>query len=312
MGMLRDILLWLYWYPGRLIVGNLPLPLIYRLAGFGGKLLAQLARGKGKRLAAEYDRLPAAVALSREQAVRGAFVKGCQMEAEVLIYNRLSPATIAGAVSIEGLELLDAALAAGNGVMLLFGHFGANQMVMPAIGHRGYPMNQLSAPAVVWQEVLAEVTFSPMQKRAMEIRWAQEQSLPVRHINVFGSLKEAFRCLKRNEVLGVAVDGGGGTDRIECPFLGRRALFAAGPLEIARRTGCTVLPVFMVRQGDGHNRMVIHPALPLSAGAGDGDGLRHFLALFETYILRHPDQYLNFLALRSFMAARGDSPLFLE
>ncbi len=83
-------------------------------------------------------------------------------------------------------------------------------MVMPAIGYYGYPMGQLSAPATVWTDVMPNRRFSAMEMRAMHIRWKQELSLPVEHINIFGSLKRAFVCLKKNHVLGVAIDGGWG------------------------------------------------------------------------------------------------------
>ena len=66
----------------------------------------------------------------------------------------------------------------------MIGHFGANQMIMPALGHRGYPIHQLSAPPTVWADILPE-RANPLWRQKLELRWQLEQGLPVTHINVF-------------------------------------------------------------------------------------------------------------------------------
>jgi KDO2-lipid IV(A) lauroyltransferase len=236
-------------------------------------------------------------------------------ELEVLLFPILNEKNISSYVTCSGLENLEVALSRGKGVMLLFGHFGANQMVMPAIGYRGIKMSQLSAPATVWKEKLPERQFSRVEGWVLRTRWEHELSLPVKHINIFGSLKEAFLTLKRNEVLGVAIDGGGGKKRVPVDFLGRKALFSTGAMEIAQRTGCSVVPVFMVRHKDGHNNMILEPPLDLIGGEGD-ERLRinteTFVRRLESYVLKHPDHYLNFLVLRSFMARKGDTPFMVD
>lgn len=312
MSLLKDFILWLYWYPFRVIARTLPPPALYAMARLSAALLYVVAARKRRALEREYDCLPKGLSITKKEAVVGALFNFSAIEFEVLIYDRLEARTLDSFVTVEGLENLDAALTTGKGAMLLFGHFGANQMVMPAIGYREYRMCQISAPSTVWEEVMPEVQFTGMQKRALQLRWRQELALPVKHINVFGSLKEAFRCLNRNEVLGIAVDGGKGADRLEADFLGGRAMFSGGPFEIARRTGCAVLPVFMLRHKDGHNLMVVHPALRRDDSTDIEGALKEFLSLFEAYIIRHPDMYLNFMALRSFMASRGDTPLFVQ
>jgi len=141
-----------------------------------------------------------------------------------------------------------------------------------------------------------------------------EKSLPVKHINVFGSLKEAFACLKRNEILGVAIDGGGGKTRVALPFLGRKALFSTGAMEIALRTGCPVHPTFIVRSRAGPQTLIIEPAFDCGR-PGAPDSVRRAMSVFierlEEYVYNHPDHYVNFLALRHYMALHGDTPFFV-
>lgn len=310
--MLKDILHWLYWYPFRFFIQAIPVSYLYGMGRIGGIVLSHLLTRKRRLFEEELNKIPTR---SFSKVTQKAFVEVLRSELEVLIFPKLNPENIESIVKVSGLETLDKALTQGRGVMLLFAHFGANQMIMPAIGHRGYKMSQLSAPPMVWVEKLPGKKFTPMGRKALELRWLQELSLPVRHINIFGSLKDAFLCLKRNEILGIAIDGGGGKDRVEVGFLGRKALFSTGAIEIAMRTGCVVLPVFMVRDKEGFNTMRIEKPLQLAAGRDSSAAVTENIGLFvrrlEEYVLKYPDQYLNFIALRQFMAELGDTPFFI-
>ncbi|MEK7774187.1 MAG: lysophospholipid acyltransferase family protein, partial [Deltaproteobacteria bacterium] len=178
------------------------------------------------------------------------------------------------------------------------------------IGYRGYSMSQVSAPPTVWGEKLPGKKGA-MWKRGLEIRWKHELSLPVKHINVFGTMKEVFLCLKRNEVLGIAMDGGGGKKRVATDFLGRRAFFSTGAMEIAERTRCAVLPTFIVRGGGGGHRLIIEPPMEISTGEDSVErNTAAFVRRLDEYVRRHPCHYLGFLAFRRFMEENGDEPFF--
>jgi KDO2-lipid IV(A) lauroyltransferase len=171
-------------------------------------------------------------------------------------------------------------------------------------------MSQLSAPPTVWKDVLSHRKFSAMEERAMALRGEHDQSLPVTHINIFGSLKSAFKCLERNEILGIAADGGGGKERIALEFLGRKAWFSPGAARIALATRSTVLPTFVLRDGRGKNTLVIEPPLSLPcSGDLDLDSaalMQDFAHILERYVQDYKDHYLNFLALREYMTTQGD------
>lgn len=312
---IRDALVWCYWHPFKRFVWALPGGSAHALARGLGRTLARLpnARLAGMAEAARYvpgvpDDPGARLSLARK-----ALVEFCQTDLEVLLFPRLTPERTAALVTIAGRDRLDAALAMGRGVMLAFGHFGANQMIMPAIGYAGYRMWQLSAPATVLNEKLPEGR-SPAVRRTREMRWAHELSLPVTHVNVFGSLREAFSCLRGGNVLGVAVDGGGGEKRVAVPFLGRTAAFSLGPMLLAGKTGCAVLPCFMERAADG--RMTLRIEEPLPAVGPRHEDAAAATALFAERLSRaviaDPSHYLYFLAFRLHMAASGQDPFFVE
>ncbi|WP_035257582.1 lysophospholipid acyltransferase family protein [Desulfatirhabdium butyrativorans] len=311
------MLLWSYWYPFRRLIQGLTVPRAYFIAEMMGNLLYCLAGNKRKAFEKELYTIFGRKSdlLQIRLIVRKAFIHWCRSEVEMMLYSKMNATNISMFVEIEGLDHLDRALAAGKGVMLLFSHFGANQMIMPAMGYHGYPMSQLSAPATVWTEKLSGRKFSRMEKKALEMRWRQESFLPVTHINIFGSLKAAFTCLKKNEILGVAIDGGGGQKKVMVDFLGKTALFSTGPLEIAARTNCRVLPTFMVRSIQGKSRMIIEEPMEIRNTDRDVFVSVHtqmFATRLESYVRKYPCHYLQFLSLRAFMASVDGAPFLME
>lgn len=305
-----------YWYPFRVFIQKLPFRYNMLLGRIGGNIFYYIPTHK-KRLMEEellslFDKKNEK---DFKRTVKNAFVLFCQNEIEVLLYPKLNSKNIEYIVRCSGREHIDNALSEGKGVMLLFPHFGSNQMIMPAIGYRGYKMSQLSAPPTVWLKKLPHINTS-MRKATLKTRWELELSLPVTHINVFGSLKEAFRCLKRNEILGIAIDGGGGKTRVEVNFLSKRALFSTGSIEIALRTGCKVLPVFMLRRKDGSHEMIIEPPLMIKDKEEDEHAIEKnilaFVKRLEVYVLEYPCHYLNFLGLRALVAGEDGISFMLN
>ena len=295
MRIVKDLLLWVYWHPFRRFIRSVGPSLAYRLARPAATLLALGARGKRAAFKRELDFITGGDTdpAGSRRIIRETFRVWLCNEFEMLLFPAMNAENISRFVSCSGVENLDKGLAAGKGVLLLFAHFGANQMVMPAIGYRGIKMSQLSAPPTVWEEKLPNRKFTPMETKGLELRWAHEQSLPVTHINIFGSLRRAFQCLKRNEVLGLAMDGGGGASRVTVELLGRRAAFSNGPVQIAMRTGCAVLPTFMVREPDGRSTLVIEAPLQVvirwqqrvPADLEDGDDGEHILTVPEDQVV---------------------------
>lgn len=311
---IRDALVWCYWHPFKRLVWALPDGTAHALARGLGVAFGRVPNARLRGMAEAARHVPGVPddPAVRMALARKALVEFCQTDLEVLLFPRLTPERTAAMVAIEGRHRLDTALAAGHGAMLAFGHFGANQMVMPAIGHAGYRMWQLSAPATVLNEKLPEARGRLVQ-RTREMRWAHELSLPVTHVNVFGSLKEAFSCLRGGHVLGVAVDGGGGEKRVAVPFLGREAFFSLGPMLLAGRTGCAVLPCFMERARDGRLTLRIEEPLPaVGPEPADAAAATAFLAdRLSRAVVANPSHYLYFLAFRLHMAAGGHESFFV-
>ncbi len=305
------------YYPGQAAISRLPRVGLERASRVGGDLVRGAAQQDVAVAREELLKLFGARALPRPIAaiVRDAWRQSMFNELEVLRYPHLNPDTIDEVCVIEGREHLDAALEKGKGAVILIGHFGANQMIMPALGHKGYPMNQLSAPPPVWADILRETRTTKLWEKVLDRRWELEQRLPVQHINVFKFLRPAFECLQNNEVLGLAFDGGGGKKWTQVDFMARRCNLSTQPVQLVRRTGAALLPTLVVREpGERRHRVIITPALEYEKRRNRDEEMRvnmqAFVDVFAEWVAHYPEHYVNFLLLRYKVRGSDVMPFF--
>ncbi len=295
--------------PGAGIVARLPRAAMPALARLGGAVRARLdiedyhAEARALARWSGCSDPPGAL-------VRAALALQLFNELEVLRYPGITPENLHETCTVEGRDHLDAARARGRGVLLVLAHFGANQLVMPALGHLGVPLHQLGAPPTAWLSRLEGTRTTPGWARVQARRWALEQTLPARHIDVFGFLRPAFAALAANEIVAVAFDGGGGRRWAQVPFLGRTATLSTQSAELARRTGAAMVPAVVLRtRGTTRHRVILLPEVPPSEDPAGT--LTQVAGVFAPWIARHPDHYLPFLALRRRVARLpGEVPLF--
>ncbi|MFT4979002.1 MAG: lauroyl/myristoyl acyltransferase [Myxococcota bacterium] len=306
------------YYPGQAAVARAPRWLLGPTAALGGAAVRWMARD-GAEMSEELVALYGDRPLPRDprDIVRDAYQQAMFNEIEVLRYPDLNPETIDDTVVIEGLEHLDRALSRGKGAIILIGHFGANQMIMPALGHKGYPMSQLSAPPPVWADILRETRTTPLWERVLQRRWELEQRLPVNHINVFKFLRPAFTCLQNNEVLGLAFDGGGGKSWVKVDMMARTANVSTQPVQLWRKTGAALLPAVVLRPvGRQRHRLVIEPPLQWQPHNNRAEetrlNMQAFVDRFIAWVERYPEHYLQFMLMRRRVRATDVQPFFTD
>jgi len=296
------------YYPGQALLNRVPRASLDRFARAGGRVVQRMGDAEMRD---ELEKIYRTRPMPRpaDAILRDTYQLTMFNELEVLRYPWLNPSTIDGVCEIVGREHLDAARARGKGAIVLIAHFGANQMIMPALGHVGYPMSQLSAPPPVWAEILRETRTTPLWKKTLERRWELEKKLPVQHINVFRFLRPAFEALGRNEVLGLAFDGGGGKKWAEVDFLGRRANLSIQPAQIWHKTKSVLLPTYVLRMpGELRHKVVITE--PLEWAGSNEASMQAVATRFEEWIWRWPEHYLHFLQMRRRVRGTDVFPLF--
>lgn len=300
----RDTRRWCYWYPWRRLAQALPHPARLRTARFLGTLFylssPQWRALTQAELRASFQARPLPHPLAKlslwaaQQYVQG--------QLELFTYPRLTLREMEEYFPLEGRQHLDAAQAGGRGVLILLSHLGANQMIMPALGFRGYRLNQISRAAQAENDEYQGRRLTAMFRKIIELQRAYEESLPARHLDVSRGLLEVFRKLQANEAVAVAGDGRYGGDWTPHTFLGRPATFSPGPWLIAHRTGAPLLPILVLRPRQGSRyRVIIHPPLPLPYEADSRTflraGLDAYVRLVEHYFYGYPWQYAPFLYL---------------
>ena len=73
------------------------------------------------------------------------------------------------------------------------------------------------------------------------------------------SQKEILRTLRRNEIVCLIVDGDQKKGGVPVMLMGQEIAMSPGPAILARRTGATVLPMFIIRQKDNSQKIIIEP-----------------------------------------------------
>ena len=176
-------------------------------------------------------------------------------------------------------------------------------------------MSQLSAKPTKWTEIPGIDRGSWAWRRVQQLRWECEQSLPATLIDIFEFLRPAFACLQRNEVLGVAFDGGGGKAFLRVRLGERDAWIARAPWALARKTGATILPTVVAR----HPREAMH-RVHMTRGfcvektddeeADLQAAADRYARWFTRWLRRRPDHYAPYLLLRRRLRDVDTKPFF--
>ena len=286
---LKDLGRVLFWFPLRWMLLITPLSLVYRLGGWLGNLNYVISRpDKINRMR---DNVSAALGRSPQETtwiIRQNLKMHLRNTLELIKYPKTTKAQIKATVTFKHKNRLDAALQEKGGVVLLTAHFGAKQLLQIALGRWGYDTNQIH-----YHMRRDELTF--IQKHVAQFQRKKiESQLPVNFIHAKRFLRPAFRCLKENQVLIMAGDGIGQKKYIDRSYsvfdiFGKQMSFPMGPAAIARRTGATLLPVFVVRRTIKHH-IVFEKALKIEHRS-DIDVTAAYVKLLERYIRQHPWQW---------------------
>lgn len=185
------------------------------------------------------------------RAVQRAFGSYARYWLEAFRLPELSAEQLDAQMSEEGLHHVDAALAAGTGVIVALPHLGGWDFGGAWLGTKGYRMT---------------VVVEPLQPPEL-FRWFAElrERLGMTVVPLGPDAGAAvLKALRNNELVGLLSDrdiGGGG---IDVEFFGERTTLPGGPITMALRTGAPVVPTAVYfTEGGGHHG-VVRPPLDLT------------------------------------------------
>ncbi len=260
----RDLLRLVVWYPLRLFVERLAPRRGFAFLRGLGRAHAAVAPGRRARLLAAVGRVsPGLSPVERQAQVLAAFETHYANQLSIFLFPRLIRENIGQVLEIGGREHLDAALAAGRGVVLPIGHFGPTQLPLAALGVLGYPMLQIG--------FLNDAGLSFVGRRvALRLRRRYEGRIPARIVAPGPGGREALAHLRAGGVLMTTMDDAPGQ-----PAFGRHATFdfpggplsvPLGPARLALAGDAALCPAWLVPGREAPYRLRLEAPLPVPGG----------------------------------------------
>ncbi|MBI4299799.1 MAG: lysophospholipid acyltransferase family protein [Chloroflexi bacterium] len=188
-------------------------------------------------------------------------------------------------LTIHGWEHVERATREGKGVILATAHLGNFDLV-----------SQVAITRSTKITALVESLLSPRTFRLVHSLRASRglDFVPAS----FGGIRKAIEALRRGEAVAIACDRDLQRTGIPVDFFGAETTLPSGAIELALRTGATVLPAFSVRKPRGRFEVYVEPPLEL-VGTGDLKrdvrlGMERLVAVMGRYIAANADQWVVF------------------
>jgi KDO2-lipid IV(A) lauroyltransferase len=264
-----------------------PLDLAYRVSRPIADIFHAKWRSKRETAVRNYARIsgrdPGDPAV--ERMARECFREFGKYIVELLHVQGWGQDTVAERLEIEGEEYFREAEAAGKGVIFVSAHMGSAEVAAAIATRRGYRITSVAEelrPRLLWDWVRTcrakmGVTLLPVTRSGISL----------------------LRALRKKEmvafVIDAGVDRGGG---VPVTFFGRETIFPDGPARLARLSGAPLVFGLAVRRPGGHFRATVAPLLrsdrKLSAEEDARCLTQKIASTFESFVLRHPEQWYVF------------------
>lgn len=227
--------------------------------------------------------LPERSAAERARILRGAFENLGRTVAELPHLPALS-------WQIEGGEHLAPLAARGGPAILVSGHIGNWEVLPPALSRLGIRMGSVYRAA---DNPFVDALLNGMRARAVG-----GEPLPMFPKGAQGA-RAALKFLSGGGVLGMLADQKL-NDGIPVPLLGRMAMTAPAPAQLALRFGCPVIPGRVQRLGPCRFRLVVEPPLAVPAHSPAGTDRQAAIAAvtraindrLSAWIRERPEEWL--------------------
>jgi len=219
----------------------------------------------------------------RLRTAREVYAHFGQVLLEILWLRGRSREEVLGLVEVVGREHVEAAFAAGRGVLCVTAHIGNWEMHGLTHGWMFGPISVVARP----------IDNPDLHRRLCEVRTMGGNAV----IDKRHALAQIMRGLKENRGIAILIDQNvQAQDGIFVDFFGRAAATTTVAAALAVRTGCALLPSHTVLGRDGRYRLVYDPVV-LWSPSGDrrADVTRltqQLTTIIEGWIREAPAQWL--------------------
>lgn len=143
-------------------------------------------------------------------------------------------------------DILDDALAAGSGGILVSGHLGCFDYIGQTLASRGYPMT------VVTGRTTSRFIFDG-------VTWLRGAKGMTMVEPTPSGIRSVMKALRRNEFAVFVADRDFFQNGLDVEFMGKATTLPPGPVRIARQTGAPVIPIFTRRVERGNEIAILEP-----------------------------------------------------
>lgn len=187
-------------------------------------------------------------------------------------------------VKFDGIQYLDEALRHGKGAIALSAHIGNWELGGAVLAAIGYPVSA--------------VALTHRDKRIDDFFTRQRLAGKMKPIQIGAALKECYRVLKSNQILGLLGDRDFTKNGLAADFFGKSTLFPQGPSVFAYRLGAPLVPTLITRQPDDTFRMAFEPPIYADQGKSEecavGELTIKCAGVIESYVKKYPTQWYIF------------------
>jgi lauroyl/myristoyl acyltransferase len=194
-------------------------------------------------------------------------------------------------LTLDGLEHLHGALAAGRGAILWVAPIVFAPLLAKRTLHEaGFPLHHLSHPAHGFssRSRVGRNLVNPLRTR-VEDRYLAERVMLGQGNEAQAALRRIGALLRRNAVVSITV-GRRGSRVADTAMLGGRLHVASGAPHLAMRRGAALLPTTVWRTDAGGFVTRISPPLPTGEGATLDTAVAGLAGIIEAFALAHPEQ----------------------
>lgn len=214
---------------------------------------------------------------------RAAWNIGCHVMEFIMFGFKPREEVLSMVTETEGVELLEEAVAEGNGVICLGMHYGNWELVAAWITANIRVMHAVGKKQA--DPFFTNIAFPWRARFGVQNIFAGKQAN-----------SSILRALKNGDILGLVADINGGTTGVFAPFCGIPASTVPGPGALAVRSKAPVFLVITRRLSPGRHMLILRHIdlndLPENTREAQLEVLTRMNATYEQAILEDPTQWL--------------------
>ena len=201
---------------------------------------------------------------------------------DVLLLPSFDDKYIEKYVEYENFHIAKDALKKGKGLIFLTAHFGTWEMCHAALPLKGFTYIGIAREQKPY--LLNELLNSYRESKGCKI------------VMKGPSIRDALRALRSNGIVGLLVDQDAGKSGLFVDLFNRPASWNRGVMEIAYKTGATIVPGFAIRGKGAKVKFKLFSPIVLREDIDKEeairDGFRQYASSLEEVIREYPDQWL--------------------